>query len=214
MNEIIISIIHRVFDFFPWLSAEAWTALATVSIAVFTIVLVLVTNRQARLTKEALITNSRAFIFVEDFTPTFVRYHQSGRWTIKDLVIKPLWKNSGDTPPKNLTLNVNYEIVEGDLSDDFRYSYSSAQISTLIGPKSTEWSNAIIVPDADFQKSISSGRHLYIWGRADYKSVFESKRSCFTEFCYKVVLHRAEMQPELQFVAHGKYNRSDHDIKK
>ena len=55
------------------------TALATLVIAIFTIVLTIVTNRQAKLTKEALIADKRAFLFAVSFQHFWELDNSTGR---------------------------------------------------------------------------------------------------------------------------------------
>jgi hypothetical protein len=56
-----------------WIEAHngAVTALATMVIAAFTVVLAIATTRQGRQTAQALITTERAFVYLEQFNPDF-----------------------------------------------------------------------------------------------------------------------------------------------
>ena len=185
------------------------TAIGTVAIAAFTIVLALVTNRQARLTKKAFITTAQAFIFLEDFDPRFATQRSVGRLTaLRDFVVKPRWKNSGETPTKDLLIDVNWEIIHGDIPDGFNYPYTANPLRTLIGPKANEWSDPIRVPDEKINAALNDQGRFYIWGRATYRDIFEQKHC--TQFCYRVHFdHDTVGNIQTQFIAYGDYNHAN-----
>jgi hypothetical protein len=58
------------------------TALATIAIAGFTLTLWRTTTKQERLTREALVTTTRAFVFLEDFDNNFVTTWRNGNPSI------------------------------------------------------------------------------------------------------------------------------------
>jgi hypothetical protein len=186
------------------------TAMATVVIAAFTIILVRINNRQV----EAQTAVSRAFVFVEEFETTFsnVWPTPSSRPDICNLMILPRWKNSGDTPTRNLTIRVNCRLVAADLPDTFDYSYDREPLKALIGPKANEWNEPFFIEDADASAAASgSGRHLYVWGRADYQDVFSVEKWRYTLFCYRIRFHQVDNEIKGQFTAYGPHNISDMD---
>ena len=102
------------------------TALATLVISAFTIVLVLVANRQAKFTadsvaiaKDALLKTERAFVFIDGFNVELTtladgprdaeaEMHLSDRVKsdpglyVTYFAVQPRWKNSGTTPTDDL----------------------------------------------------------------------------------------------------------------
>jgi hypothetical protein len=188
------------------------TAIATVFIAAFTIALTRASNRQAALTKEALVTVSRAFVFLENFEPTLSTLNPGSMGaTVSDFMFVPRWKNSGDTPTKNLVLRVTYRAISGDLPDSFDYFYQDPPLQLLIGPKSNEWSEPITVPRAEANQALAGSVSLYVWGRADYNDVFAGGAPRFSTFCSRIQFIRRAGQIETNFIAYGPYNRSDAD---
>jgi hypothetical protein len=122
-----MNLVGIVLDPDRWTS-EGITAAATASIAIFTIVLVIVTNRQAKLTaasvtiaKDALLKTERAFVYIDGFTPELTtaadakvvkvedlpeRYRDCPELCITRFVVLPRWKNSGTTATRNMTIQV------------------------------------------------------------------------------------------------------------
>src|SRR5215216_917113 len=79
----------------------AIVALATVFIAGYTYVLANVSSRQAQLTREALETDKRAFVFANDIKAFWEPYGDTGLYNWR---FRPIWKNTGDTPTTHLVL--------------------------------------------------------------------------------------------------------------
>ena len=219
------AIVSSVFDLLENYNG-AITALATITISIFTLVLVIVTRRQAILTKEAvriseraLISTERAFVFLEDFDPEIVygrRGTQSGasnNLTVSQLAIRPRWRNGGNTPTKDMTVIVNWTPWPGGLPGQFNYAYGENVVPTpmFLGPKATEWSEPIRIPAQVATAALHGGESIFIWGRVEYRDIFDKTRLHFTEWCYKLVFVRIEPHPQTQFVAFGPHNRSDED---
>jgi hypothetical protein len=217
--------VSRVFDLLENYNG-AITALATFAISIFTLVLVIVTRRQAILTKEAvriseraLISTERAFVFLDDFDPEIVygrRGNQSGDFnnlTVNQLAIRPRWRNGGNTPTKDMTIIVNWTLWSGGLPVGFSYAYGENVVPApmFLGPKATEWSEPIRIPANVATTALHGGESIFIWGRVEYRDIFDKTRLHFTEWCYKLVFVRVQPSPQTQFVAFGPHNRSDED---
>ena len=182
-------------------------------IAMFTLALVIVSNRQARLTKDALITTSRAFIFLEDIEQTFAEGFRTAHSAaeVRDLTILPRWRNSGDTPPRDLVIQINSGLIRGDIPSEFAYSYAREPEQMMIGPKSQDWSSPISISDANAGEALSGQSHIYVWGKASYKDIFDGTPSRFTEFCLRARFHTTGREIRIQWVSYGDHNRSDAD---
>jgi hypothetical protein len=83
------------------------TAFATLIMAAFTGTLWAATNRQALLTKEALIANNRAFVFAPSFSQFWEHDQKTDQYNWR---LRPLLRNSGNTPTRNMTMFVECEI--------------------------------------------------------------------------------------------------------
>jgi hypothetical protein len=184
----------------------------SVSIAGFTLTLWRTTNKQERLTREALVTTTRAFVFLEDFDNNFVTAWRNGNPSISNFIIVARWKNSGDTPSKNLTISLNVLYVEGDVPPNFNFLFPPPPLRTLIGPKANEWNSPILIPDPEANEAFKGRTNIYVWGRADYQDIFGNTPRRFTEFCYRIYFHPIHNEVKVQFVPYGDYNKSDYDL--
>ena len=187
------------------------TALATIVIAAFTAILTIVTNRQARLTKEALVTTERAFVFLEDFDTEWSFQPGSVNNRIGRFLIKPRWRNNGTTPTKNMLVAVNWSHWMGDPPAGFKYEYGDPRARMFLGPQATEWSTGIDIPSPVASSALKGDQHIFIWGRTDYEDIFDGTRPHFTEWCYRLKLSESGTQLYPQFIAYGEHNRSDED---
>src|SRR5205814_2704436 len=101
-------------------------------------------------------------------------------WT---LIIRPRWKNSGSTPPKNMIVNVNWILQSGDLPESFSYRYDNiGTMKMFVGPGATEWSAPIVIPPPHAMEITQGPLSFYIWGRVDYEDVFDATSPHFTEW--------------------------------
>jgi hypothetical protein len=216
------SLLWRAIDFLQTYNG-AVTAAATVFIAVFTVVLSIVSRRQAILTRDsvriaerALTTAERAFVFVEDFDPDVVYGFQGSgadNRIINHLAIRPRWRNNGNTPTKNMAIIVNWTPWPTDLPEAHSYAYGEGVKPSpmFLGPRATEWSEPIKIPANVATDALKGRQVIFIWGRATYNDIFDGTPEHFTRWCYKLVFTRTTPLPLIQFVAFGPYNGSDED---
>ena len=188
----------------------AVSAVAAVVIASFTVVLVVVSRTQARLTREALIKTERAFVFVEDFVTDWSFAVQERR--LDRFLIKPRWKNNGTTPTRNMTIAVNWTHWMGDLPPAFEYKYGEARTRMFLAPQATEWSAPIVVPPHVATQAFRGDGHIFVWGRVDYADIFDHTKPHFTQWCYRVIFNRdGPGMTDPGYVAFGEYNNSDEE---
>jgi hypothetical protein len=210
-----LSIIGIIFDPEKW-SSEGITAAATLSIAIFTIVLVVVTNRQARLTKDALVYTQRAFVFVRNGQISIGKDFQTEK--IKNFKASVTWENSGDTPTKNLRLMINLAVRPDILPDDFDFpDYEIGDIPTLLGPKASTSSAALELTREQMRAVREGEAHLYIWGWAEYDDVFPGTKRHRTEFCQKWWIGGDLINPgkfSAGFTWHHQHNGADGECMK
>ena len=183
------------------------TAAATAVIAIFTIVLVRVTTRQVGLTKDALTTTERAFVFLENFNPDIkVRNEQ----VFEKFIVK-LSKNAGTTPTRNMMIQANWTEIgfvlppagAEDTYDD------KLRLNMFLGPQATEWSTPIVIPPEVATRALKGDTTIFIWGRVDYHDIFDGTKPHFTRWCYRIHFGQGPMQP--QFIAVGNNNGTDED---
>jgi hypothetical protein len=200
----------------------AIVALATVALSAFTFILWRATSqlwrtsqeharhveRSIELSKEALVTTQRAFVFLNELDPDY-SFRTNPEYSVKRLIIKPQWRNSGKTPLRSMTVNVNWIDRSDDLPCDFDYTYMSPPVRMFIGPEATEWSAPIDIPENIASAAIDGTIKIFIWGRVDYGDIFDETQPHFTEWCYRLHPLIGVNDIQIQFVAYGHYNRSD-----
>jgi hypothetical protein len=169
----------------------AITALSTFIIAVFTIVLAGVTNRQARLTKEALIADKAAFVFPFNFNQVWNRDEATTHYHWR---LRPMWRNSGDTAAVDVMVHAECEIRNTALPVGHRFNYSiTNEPKGFLGPGventggiAPTASQAAITPQ-DILDSQAGRKFIYLWGWTRYSDVFPDTRRHITKFCWIIM---------------------------
>jgi hypothetical protein len=166
----------------------AITAISTFVIAIFTLVLAGITDRQARLTKEALIADKRAFVYADgcsplwEIDPATKQYH----WRFR-----PNWHNSGDTPTKHMRMHVECELRNSPMPRGFDFKRVFTNIGTGLLPPRTGSPgglapmppNAAITPQ-DLLDAQQGRKFIYFWGWVKYFDVFPGTPEHVTRFCW------------------------------
>ena len=154
----------------------AITALATIVIAAFTGTLWRATGVQVKFTREALVADKRAFVFAEGLFSSWENGEKTGSYNWR---FHPVWKNSGDTPTKNLVIHSHCEVRDALLPDEFDFSYETDKVGGgLLGPKvSAQGGQAPQRPEAaitpqDLIDAQEGRKFIYLWGWAKYNDVF------------------------------------------
>jgi hypothetical protein len=114
-----------------------------------------------------------------------------------------------------MTVIVNWTAWQGDLPNGFPYSYGEGVEPSpmFLGPQATEWSEAMNIPANVATAALKGGDNVFVWGRVEYRDIFDNTPLHFTEWCYKMVFTRVSPKPLTQFVAFGPHNRSDEDTR-
>ena len=167
-------------------------AIFTGFLVIFTFALVIVSLRQAGLTRDALIHTQRAFVHVSKIQCDPKIDKHTKKIVAWQITIE--WTNSGDTPTKNmrscitkLAVLKNGEIpLEIPDHYDFR-DVDAAERPTLMAPKASILSGSIEINPDDIQKMIKRTQRTYIYGWADYNDVFKGTRRHRIEFCNEII---------------------------
>jgi len=178
-------------------------------------------EKSAATARDALVTTERAFVFLEDFdtNPSYGRRGSTtgighGGWEVRQFIERPRWRNNGNTPTKDdMTVIVNWVPWVGDLPQGFSYAYGEDVKPTpmFLGPNATEWSEAIELNAREATLVLDGKQNIFIWGRVEYRDVFNKTPIHYTEWCYRLIFTKLVPQPESQFVAFGPHNGSDED---
>lgn len=225
--------------FIGHLTPEQVTAVASVAVAIFTAVLAIATVRlwnstaqlaqfaeqqgrdmqasieQARrvadLTERNLSATQRAFVHLKALDVTVV----GKRIAPTQYKIVPLWENSGTTPTRNLSININWTPYSGgNLPDGFGYEYGTDPTRLFLGPKAESNYGSFDIPISEIRQAKAKTARIFVWGRADYSDIIEGTRQHFTEFCFRLDIKEGggpDGQDWLAFTHWGPHNRSDED---
>jgi hypothetical protein len=204
-------------------------ALFTVVLAASTILLWKETKRLAEGAEEQHAIVNRAFVYLDGFnielsTLAQVNHHPgqiSERYKHREpdlhvtrLAVQPRWKNSGNTPTKNLTIRVNWKPPGGELDQD-HYVFAENEHKMFLGPSGIEGSQFIEMGN-EINDLIDDGKggfqdplpKLFVWGRADYEDVFGKHH--FTQWCYQFRPERHDGKNlRVGLIQWGPYNGTD-----
>jgi hypothetical protein len=117
------------------------TAFATLIVAAFTGTLWAATNRQAQLTKDALIANNRAFIFVPGIAQFWERDPGSGDYNWR---FRPILRNSGETPTRRMAMFVECEIRNTRLPPGYGFAPQTQDIAGGTIPPKFELTGGLV----------------------------------------------------------------------
>jgi hypothetical protein len=204
-------------------NGEAITAVGTLSIAGFTLTLWRSTDKLWASGEKSLRLTQRAFVYLDGFNTeiTLLDDNESNRkielesgkdrslWVTR-FAAQPRWRNSGNSPALNMTLETNFTLVPGTLLQDFEYPYKGPTSQMFIGPQSVVDGEVLEIGGANavINNGIEPGQMLYIWGRAGYDDIFGHRH--FVKWCYRVRFHRYDGgRLRASYIQHDDYNHSD-----
>lgn len=143
------------------------------------------TKRAADIAEDSLVKLQRAFVSVQQIKHISHLDMTNGKiwWTLHII-----WENSGASPTRNLRFLVSPYLEGTDIPEDFQFLVPNIQRPvTFLGPRATTASEIAITGD-DLAAVQSGTKFLYIWGRADYRDIFENTTEHVTKFFYRVAL--------------------------
>jgi hypothetical protein len=177
------------------------------------------TRDSADISRLAMIASDRAYVHHAGIS--WVSHHQlsDGRifWSIR-----PQWFNAGNTPARQLTVWVEYELRPDPLPDEFVFVPPIEQklIAGGIPPQGRIGSAHRNVWGDDLAAVREGTRYFYVWGVVRYRDVFPGTPERITKFC--AVLAQIYGNPllsfdakdnpvELIFNAYHRHNCADED---
>ncbi len=198
----------------------------TFGLTIFTGLLWRSTDKLWAAGERTLTTTERAFVFIDGFNVELTtagdrpldtsqlpeRYRDDPGLYVTRFAAQPRWKNGGNTPTENLTIQVEWRGPAGPIPPE--YTYREEPRAFFLGPQTTQTSDYVEMPGAQALVAwagnpIAPQPMMFIWGRADYNDVFG--RSHFIEWCYQVRFSRPirSLRMQAEFIQWGEYNRSD-----
>jgi len=145
------------------------------------------TRSLARTSKDALTAVQRAFIFATNMDVVRVA-DPSNPSKIGSLEFSITWVNNGTTPTHNMRTYYNWLTPPIALPSDFTYPDlgDHKSIPIALGPRGVAHTTPILVPAEAIRKIMNHQGHLYIWGWATYKDIFQGTKPHITRFCTEV----------------------------
>ena len=142
-----------------------------------------------KISKEALISVQRAFVFIKLFKSHVVN---------NEFLIMPMWENSGSTVANSLKNWVNFKVFSGEPPNNYDYPDLDRNgqlipgqgegLSTFIGPHATQYADTLAIPLPIMEEVRAGKLRLFIWGWAEYRDVFDGVSLHRTEFCNEVIV--------------------------
>lgn len=196
------------------------TVIATVVIAIFTIVLAHVSRRQAELTREAMIMDRRAFVFVvgiqaqHEIDENTLQYY----WRFR-----PKLRNSGQTPTKHMITETKCYLVDEPLRKGFttKESYRGT-FSVLVPPQTVVLGQqapprkSVPISPLDLEAVQNGTKYLYLGGNIRYYDIFPDTPDRVTRFCLRIncvgnaaVGYPSKPDVSFDFIYHDEGNCAD-----
>jgi hypothetical protein len=141
-------------------------------------------KRAADIAENSLVKLQRAFVAVQQ-----IRHH-SHLDTTKGKIwwsFHIIWENSGASPTRNLRFFVAPYLENVDIPQSFKFDMAQTERpTTFLGPKATLVSGEIHITGDDLVAVQNGTKFLYLWGRADYRDIFEKTPDHVTKFFMRV----------------------------
>lgn len=122
-------------------------------------------------------------------------------------------ENVGATPTRFGLGNINWELRDDELPDDFQFPDGGIVEFAAIGARGTFNTPDFFMTFSNIEKVIAKQKKLYVWGWIDYNDVFEDTPRHRTEYCFDI---RPDVVPDgrniyMRFPTHGRFNGTDGD---
>jgi hypothetical protein len=147
-------------------------------------------EKSADIARHAMIAGQRAFVFPVLLVPEWLIGDQPGHFNWQ---FRPMWRNSGDTPTKNMKMHSRYELRDTLLPDDFDFDYPTTDVGIALIPPKTEYAGgmapaapATITP-SDIAAVQRGTKYMFFWGWAKYFDVFPETPARITRFCWQIL---------------------------
>jgi hypothetical protein len=149
-----------------------------------------VAENSADIARHAMVAGQRAFVFPVSLVPEWLIGDQPGHYNWQ---FRPMWRNSGDTPTRNMTMHAGYELRDTPLPDNFDFDYPTTEIGSALIPPKTEYAGGMAprgpdkITPSDIAAVQSGIKFMFFWGWAKYFDVFPETPARVTRFCWQVI---------------------------
>jgi hypothetical protein len=175
-------------------------------------------NKSAEIAERALIAGQRAFLSVS-FVPSVQKILAEDRITHWNFM--PVWKNSGETPTRNMTNHINIRLFDRPIPMDWEFPdiwvantpvEDRSPIPLGAAPRDTVNGQTVGVTIDEMKGVVAGTKWLYFWGWATYNDVFPNTPLHVTRFAVRIIAGGDPTSTEkisISFPYIGKYNCTD-----
>ncbi len=111
------------------------------------------------------------------------------------------WKNSGNTPTRDLSLWLNSYHYSKRIGETFSFpdfqTKGQTMTTTLLGPQSDVWSTDV-ASSYDISLINSGNQFVYVWGWGRYRDVFDGTAMHLTRSCLEIYHIEITQNPQNQ----------------
>jgi hypothetical protein len=145
-------------------------------------------------TRNALIAIQRAFVFVE--TTKWQPFKEPAGNDVVAWNVYPHWENSGNTPTRDLEVQVYCPVSDTPVDDPTMLKSSSAirTGSRLLGPKQTVVGGGCHIGTSDLALIMQRRKQMYLVAEAHYRDIFDSTKPHVTKYCVQFVSITGDLQ--------------------
>lgn len=132
--------------------------------------------------------------------------------------IQAVWKNTGQTPTRQMTMGWGYRVQSDDLPDDFDYPDTPkkpANEGTIsIGAQGVVYSNGPVITAQEMKLLVAGKTKVFYWGWIEYHDGFQGSPRRRSEFCQRFIIVPDKAELKTGFIAFGPHNGADEDCLK
>jgi hypothetical protein len=205
----------------PWLTHGEWVISILTFIYVGVNVLIWIRighqsdamNAANDISRKNMEAVQRAFVFVKK-TDIFADKDGSTGQVIA-WRFRPTWENSGTTPTRQLELYGGAIWQPAELDKGYAFPGQIDSVPLVLGPKAIIWAKDISIPVSKIQAAHNGALHVYIFGAAKYRDVFDDTPPHITRFCTKITVDGdpTNATAKIWLGAHFEHNCADEDCR-
>jgi hypothetical protein len=145
-------------------------------------------KRQTELIEESLVADKRAFVCADGLLFIFEPVEGSGLYNFR---LRPRYKNTGNTPTKNLRSHVECDIRNAMLPKGHVFTDQNTEVGAGIVPPLGEVTGGSApqntpITSQDIVEAQAFRRFIYLWGWIKYYDVFPKTPEHTTRFCWLI----------------------------
>ncbi|MHB1955840.1 MAG: hypothetical protein ACYCOU_19080 [Sulfobacillus sp.] len=145
-------------------------------------------NRSAKAAEDSLTKLQRAFVALNAIKYlSHVGPDSSVWWSFHFS-----WRNAGNSRARNVRTFIAKYFEKEDMPRDFPFAITAEPIETHIPPHAEIWAE-LPVTSEELVAAATGESFLYLWGRAEYRDVFDDTQRYVTRFLVKVSGFRGDV---------------------